>query len=528
MKGLVRLRRALLSMSRKDGLADFACDLNQRGVELISTGGTASVLRGAGLPVTEVSELTGFPDLFGGRVKTLHPAVHGPILADTNLKAHRQALRAHGFAEIDLVAVGLYPFEEAVRSGAGMTECVERIDIGGPAMIRAAAKNHARVAVLTQAGQYSLVTDELDACDGATTLELRRRLAASAFARTAAYDAAIAEWAQGGRSQDWPDRMVLAAEIGSVLRYGENPHQQAAVYRTGARRGAVHARLLQGKACSYNNLLDADTAFAAVAEFPSRDGVACVIVKHTNPCGVAIRQSAAEAFEAARLADPESAFGGVVAFNAPVDPDAAELLAKRFLEVVIAPGVSEAAKIRLAGRSTLRVLETGGLPGREEASRIIRTVAGGYLVQEADGAPEGDIAMRVVTRRAPDFAEQQAMRFAWRVVKHVKSNAIVLAWNGATLGVGAGQMSRVDAVRAAVSKGVATGRLDAGASDHPAPAVLASDAFFPFPDGVEVAAEAGVSAIIQPGGAKRDSEVVAAADAAGIAMAFTGERHFRH
>ena len=528
MEGLVKLRRALLSISRKDGLADFAGGLNRRGVELISTGGTASVLRGAGLPVTEVSELTGFPDLFGGRVKTLHPAVHGPILADTNLEAHRQALRRHGLAEIDLVAVGLYPFEETVRSGAGMSECVEQIDVGGPALIRAAAKNHARVAVVTQPDQYALITEALDACDGATALDLRRRLAASAFARTAAYDAAIAVWAQGNWSRDWPDRLLVAAEIGAVLRYGENPHQRAAVYRAGTRRGAVSARRLQGKACSYNNLADADAAFEAVAEFPRSDGCACVIVKHTNPCGVAVRKTVAEAFEAARLADPDSAFGGVVAFNAPVECAAAELLSARFLEVVIAPEFDEASLPVLGARPALRLLQTGGLPTREEQVRCVRSVAGGYLVQERDRASAEDLSMRVMTRRAPDSGEWQSLQFAWRVVKHVKSNAIVLAREAATIGVGAGQMSRVDAVRSAVAKGVSTGALATSGGVGRLRSVLASDAFFPFPDGVEIAAEAGIQAIIQPGGAKRDAEVVRAADAAGIAMVFTGERNFRH
>ena len=521
MEGLVKLRRALLSMFRKEGLSDFAAELGARGIELVSTGGTASVLRGAGLPVTEVSELTGFPDLLDGRVKTLHPAVHGAILADTSRPAHREALQSLGLSEIGLVAVGLYPFEEAAGSGASAGDCIERIDVGGPAMIRAAAKNHARVVALTTPGQYPELLDELDAHDGSTTPGFRQRLAAAAFARTATYDSAIAEWARDRWSSGWPDRLLLSAELGGALRYGENPHQQAAFYRTGGRRGALLARLLQGKPCSYNNYADSDAAFEAAAEFPRGDGVACVIVKHTNPCGVAVRESAAAAFEAARKADPESAFGGVVAFNAPLDREVAEAMAQRFLEVVIAPKVASDARRALAARASLRVLETGGLPDPGDASRCVRTVAGGYLVQDTDREPTTGPEFRVVSRRSPGPEELRSLEFAWRVVRHVKSNAIVLARNGATLGVGAGQMSRVDSVRVAILKAEATGALADGS-------VLASDAFFPFPDGVKAAAAAGVQAIIQPGGAKRDPDIVAAADAEGMAMVFTGMRHFRH
>ena len=521
MEGLVRPRRALLSMSGKEGLAGFAAGLSARGVELVSTGGTASVLRGAGLRVTEVSDLTGFPDLLDGRVKTLHPAVHGAILADTSRPAHAEALESLGLSEIDLVAVGLYPFEKAAGSGAAVGDCIEQIDIGGPAMIRAAAKNHTRVVALTTPGQYPDLNEELDAHGGATTLAFRQRLAAAAFARTAAYDSAIAEWARDRWSGGWPDRLLLSAELGGVLRYGENPHQRAAFYRTGGRRGALLARLLQGKPCSYNNFADADAAFEAAAELPRAEGVACVIVKHTNPCGVAVRKSAAAAFEAARKADPESAFGGVVALNAPLDREVAEAMAPRFLEVVIAPEVEGDARLALAARESLRVLETGGLPDPEDASRFVRSVAGGYLVQDADRGPTAGPEFRVVSRRSPDRDEFQSLEFAWRVVKHVKSNAIVLAWNGTTLGVGAGQMSRIDAVRAAIAKAEANGALAGGS-------VLASDAFFPFPDGVEAAAAAGVQAIVQPGGAKRDADVVAAADASDMAMVFTGLRHFRH
>ena len=528
MNDLVKLRRALLSMSRKEGLPEFAAGLRRRGVELVSTGGTAAVLRGAGLPVIEVSELTGFEDAFDGRVKTLHPVVHGAILADTSRSSHAAALRDLGIEEIDLVAVGLYPFEDTVGSGAAVEDCVENIDIGGPAMIRAAAKNHARVVVLTDPEQYLELVSELEEHEGATTREYRQRLAAEAFARTAAYDAAIAEWVHAGCGGGWPARLTLSSELGGPLRYGENPHQRAAVYRAGGRPGAVLARLLQGKPCSYNNFADADAAFEAVAEFRSGAGVACAIVKHTNPCGVAIRDSAAEAFEAARLADPESAFGGVVAFNAPLDRAVAEALAARFLEVVIAPEIPEAARQALAFRAALRVLETGGLPDSAEVPRCVRSVAGGYLVQEADHGPAEGSDFMVVSRRQPSREEWRGMQFAWRVVKHVKSNAIVLARDEVTLGVGAGQMSRVDSVRVAAAKAAATGGLQNNGTNTSAGVVLASDAFFPFADGVEEAAKAGVRAVIQPGGSRRDEEVVAAGDAAGMSMVFTGKRHFRH
>lgn len=529
MNGLVKLRRALLSMSRKEGLPEFAAGLRARGVELVSTGGTAAVLRGAGLPVIDVSELTGFEDAFDGRVKTLHPAVHGAILADTSRSAHVAALRDLGIEEIDLVAVRLYPFEDTVGSGAAAEDCVENIDIGGPAMIRAAAKNHARVVALTDPEQYPKLASELEEHDGATTRRYRQRLAGEAFARTAAYDAAIAEWAHAGCSGSWPARLTLSAELRGSLRYGENPHQRAAVYRAGGRPGAVRARLLQGKPCSYNNLADADAAFEAVAEFRSGAGVACAIVKHTNPCGVAIRDSAAEAFEAARLADPESAFGGVVAFNAPLDRAVAEALAARFLEVVIAPKFPEAARQALASRAALRVLETGGLPDSADVPRCVRSVAGGYLVQEADhGRPAEGSDFMVVSQRQPSRQEWRAMEFAWRVVKHVKSNAIVLARDEVTLGVGAGQMSRIDAVRAAVAKAASTRGLQNNGTHPSEGVVLASDAFFPFADGVEEAAKVGVRAVIQPGGSRRDKEVVAAGDAAGMSMVFTGKRHFRH
>ncbi len=524
----IRLRRALLSMSDKEGLVDFASRLHERGVELVSTGGTASRLRDAGLPVVEVAELTGFPDLLDGRVKTLHPAIHGAILADLSRPAHVEALRERDIRPVDLVAIGLYPFEAAVRAGAEDAECVEKIDVGGPAMIRAAAKNHARVAVLTGPEAYSALDAELERNGGATTLEFRRRLAAQAFAHTASYDAAVAAWAAIRTGGDWPSRLVVSGTLGTELRYGENPHQRAALYRTYSRPGAVHAQLLQGKPCSYNNYLDSDAAFGAAAEFSPDEGVACVIVKHGNPCGVAVRATAAAAFEAARAADPESAFGGVVAFNARLDGQAAGALAGHFLEAVVAPGVADDAGEALRSRASLRVLDTGGLPDSGAPFQTVRSLAGGFLVQDSDVGAPGDPEFRVVSKRPPDPEERDALAFAWRVVKHVKSNAIVLARDRATIGVGAGQTSRIDAVRNAVRTAHSTGALGSEGQDSTSPAVLASDAFFPFPDGVEAARDAGVRAVVQPGGAKRDEAVIAAADAAGIAMVFTGMRHFRH
>lgn len=520
MSDRVRVRRALLSMADKTGLPELAGLLRRHGVDVLSTGGTAAALRAAGHSVQDVSDLTGFPDLLDGRVKTLHPAIHGGILADTGKPGHRAALRRMASEAIDLVAVSLYPFERSAAAGLSAADCIEQIDIGGPAMLRAAAKNHARVVVLPGAEFHPALQAEMDAHQGATSLAFRRNLAAEAFARTASYDAAIANWAQGRAGGAWPSRLLLSAELEGELRYGENPHQRAALYRGAPRPGAVHARLHQGKPLSCNNLADADAAFALAAEFPPADGAACVIVKHANPCGVAVRGTAEEACRAALAADPTSAFGGVLAFNSAVDAGAAATIAGRFFEVVIAPELTEAALSGLAARPSLRALSTGGLPDPGDAPPVMRPIAGGILVQEADSRSETPEEWRVVTRRAPEAAEMRDLEFAWRVVKHVKSNAVLLARARASVGVGAGQTSRVRAVEAAVSAA-------AEASDR-AGLVMASDAFFPFPDGIETAAAAGVRAVVQPGGAQRDSEVIAAADAAGIGMLFTGVRHFRH
>ena len=586
MPDVVTPRRALLSVSDKAGLIPFATALAERGVELISTGGTARGLREAGLAVREVAELTGMPEAMEGRVKTLHPAVHGGLLALRD--RHAGDMAALGAEEIDLAVVNLYPFEAALARGAGPAEMVETIDVGGPAMIRAAAKNHAWVAVATDPEDYGAVLADLDA-HGGTRLATRRALAARAFARTAAYDAAIAGWMEEDAA---PRDRTFGGRAIQALRYGENPHQTAALHAAGAPRpGVAGAVQHQGKPLSYNNIADADAAIEAVAEIAwtdapdvggagregaaagtpadaeDRDGraagaaagavaadpgtgapggdaasprtpggtaraggasgaarvasdarPACVIVKHANPCGAALGETAADAYARAFEGDPESAFGGVVALSVPLDEAAARAIVGVFAEVVIAPSATGAALAALAAKPNLRVLSTGALPDPGAGGPTFRSVAGGMLVQGRDSGRVGRGDLRIVTRRAPTEAEVEDMLLAWRVAKHVRSNAIVLARGGATVGVGPGQTSRVGAVRIAVDR----------AGERAAGAALASDAFFPFADGLEAAAEAGVRAVIQPGGSVRDAEVVAAADEAGVAMAFTGQRHFRH
>ncbi len=515
---VIPVRRALLSASDKRGLVDFARRLAACGVELLSTGGTAAALREAGLAVVEVGELTGAGEFLDGRVKTLHPAVHGAILARRDREEHRQALEARAITPIDLVVVNLYPFEATVAGGGDFDAGIETIDIGGPAMIRAAAKNHAFVAVVVEPEDYEAVAAEIER-HGGTTLTTRRQLAARAFRRTAAYDAAIARWLTAAVGESpLAERFVLAGERLQTLRYGENPHQQAALYRSDeARPGAVRARQLQGKALSYNNLLDADAAFELAAEF---DQPAVVIVKHNNPCGVAVGHDPVEVWKRALASDPVSAFGGIVALNHRVEAELAQELTRLFLEVVIAPEFAPEARELLARKANLRLLETGGVPRPDDNGLMVRTLAGGFLVQERDRGSVSSDRLEVVTRRAPTEAELADLLFAWKVVKHVRSNAIVLARARATVGVGAGQMSRVDAVRLAVEKARA-GRGSRGA-------VLASDAFFPFADGLVEAARAGVTAVIQPGGSVRDGEVIAAADEHDMAMVFTRMRHFRH
>jgi len=520
------IRRALISVSDKTGLVELGTFLAERGVEILSTGGSAAVLAEAGIDVVEVADHTGFPEIMDGRVKTLHPAVHGGILARRDLADHQDAMTAHGIAPIDLVAINLYPFEATVAAGAGYEACVENIDIGGPALIRAAAKNHAFVAVVTDPADYGAVIDEMTANAGAVTADLRRRLAAKAYARTGAYDAAIASWFAEVQETPFPERLVIAAERREVLRYGENPHQAAAFYTGGpARPGIATARQLQGKALSYNNLNDTDAAFELVAEF---DPPAVAIIKHANPCGVAVAQSLAAAYRKALACDPLSAFGGIIALNRPLDGATADEIAKLFAEVIIAPDADDAARAALAGKKNLRLLLTGGLPDPAAPGMALRSVAGGYLLQGRDSGRVATADLKVVTKRAPTDAELADLRFAFAVCKHVKSNAIVYAKDGATVGIGAGQMSRVDSARIAAIKSREAADAAGESASRTAGSVVASDAFFPFADGLMAAAEAGATAVIQPGGSVRDDEVIAAADEAGLAMVFTGIRHFRH
>jgi phosphoribosylaminoimidazolecarboxamide formyltransferase / IMP cyclohydrolase len=510
------IRRALLSVSDKTGLVELARALAARNVALVSTGGTARALREAGLPVEDVSDVTGFPEILDGRVKTLHPAIHGGILADRSRPGHVAALERHGLAAIDLVVVNLYPFEWTVAAGAGFAEVIESIDIGGPALVRAAAKNHGSVAVVTDPADYGRVLAELDE-RGAIGPDLRLELAARAFARTAAYDAAIAAWLA---REPFPERLTVAATRRQVTRYGENPHQRAAFYVTSAARpGVASARQVQGKELSYNNLADTDAAFELVAEL---EAPAVAIIKHANPCGVAVAEDLVRAHAAALACDPVSAYGGIVACNRPLDKATAEAITRVFTEVVIAPGAEEAAIELFGTKPNLRLLLTDAMPDPLAPGTVLRSVAGGLLVQDRDARRVGEADLRAATRRPPDERELRDLLFAFTVAKHVKSNAIVLARGGATIGIGAGQMSRLDSVRIAVDKARAA---------QPAlleGCVVASDAFFPFPDALEEAIAAGAVAAIQPGGSLRDDEVTASADAAGIAMLLTGVRHFRH
>ncbi len=529
MTDRVRIGRALLSVSDKAGLADLGGALAARGVEIVSTGGTAAALRAAGVAVRDVAELTGWPEMLGGRVKTLHPAVHGALLGLRDDPGHAAAMAAHGIGAIDLLVVNLYPFAATLAAGAGFADCVEQIDIGGPAMVRAGAKNHAHVAVVTDPADYPALLDEMARTDGGTTLAFRRRLAAAAFALTADYDAAVAGFLAAAADEGAPRHRALSGRLVQRLRYGENPHQTAAFYAGGPQRaGLATARQWQGKALSWNNIHDTDAALELVAEFRPEDGPACVIVKHANPCGAARGATPAEAYARAFDCDRVSAFGGIVALNHPLDGATAEAIAAIFTEVVIAPGADAAARAVFAARPNLRLLTVEALPDPAAPGSVLRQVAGGFLVQDRDAVTLDPAALRVVTRRAPEAGEMADLLFAWTVAKHVKSNAIVLARGGATVGIGAGQMSRVDSTRIAARKAADMAAALGLAESPAAGAAAASDAFFPFPDGIEALAEAGVRAVIQPGGALRDGEVVAAADALGLAMLFTGIRHFRH
>jgi phosphoribosylaminoimidazolecarboxamide formyltransferase/IMP cyclohydrolase len=524
-----RVTRALLSVSDKTGLIEFARALATHNIELVSTGGTAKAIAAAGLKVRDVSELTGFPEMMDGRVKTLHPKVHGGLLAIRDNAEHAQAMKDHGIAPIDLLVVNLYPFEATVEKGADFDECIENIDIGGPAMIRAAAKNHDDVAVVVEASDYQAVLDELAANQGATTRSLRRRLAAKAYARTAAYDAAISNWFAGELNTTAPDFRAFGGRLIQALRYGENPHQHAAFYRTPDHRaGVATSRQLQGKELSYNNINDTDAAYECLAEFDARRTPAVVIVKHANPCGVAEGADLVSAYRRALACDPTSAFGGIVALNRTLDADAARAITEIFTEVIIAPDATEEAIAIVAAKKNLRLLLAGSLPDPRSLGLTAKTVAGGMLVQSRDNAVVDDMILKAVTKRAPSDAEMRDLRFAFRVAKHVKSNTIVYAKDLATVGIGAGQMSRIDSARIAARK--AQDAADEAKLPFPMTkgSVVASDAFFPFADGLLVAIEAGATAVIQPGGSIRDDEVIKAADDAGIAMVLTGVRHFRH
>jgi phosphoribosylaminoimidazolecarboxamide formyltransferase/IMP cyclohydrolase len=520
------IRRALISVSDKSGLVDFARFLHGCGVEILSTGGTAQAMRDADIPVIEVGDHTGFPEILDGRVKTLHPKVHGGILGKRSDPAHLATMEEHDIDPIDLIVVNLYPFEATVAAGADYDTCVENIDIGGPAMIRSAAKNHDGVTIVTDAEDYDAVIEDMKANDGATSPALRRRLAGTAYARTAAYDAAIGRWFAEQNDDAFPRRFSLSGTRVQSLRYGENPHQKAAFYATGNDRpGVATATQIQGKELSYNNLNDTDAAFELAAEFETP---AMAIIKHANPCGVALGDTLADAYAKALKCDPVSAFGGIIAVNRPMDAAAAEAMKDIFLEVVIAPEVTAEAREIFAAKKNLRVLETGGMPDPAAPGLTTKLLSGGFLLQDRDSGRIGKDDLKIVTRREPSDREIADMLFAFAVCKHVKSNAIVYAKDGATVGIGAGQMSRVDSSRIAARKSEdaaeAAGETDALVKGS----VVASDAFFPFADGLLAAADAGATAVIQPGGSIRDEEVIAAADEASLAMVFTGMRHFRH
>ncbi len=519
-----RIRRALISVSDKTDLVEFGRFLSGNGIEVLSTGGTANVLRDAGVQVTEVSDHTGFPEILDGRVKTLQPLIHGGLLAKRGDPDHQRAMDELGIAPIDLLAVNLYPFEATVAEGADFDTCVENIDIGGPAMIRAAAKNHESVTVVVDPADYGVVMKEMKANGGATTASFRKRLAAKAYARTGAYDAAIGGWFNERVGETFPGRVDFGGNLGTDLRQAENPDQQADFERGGeCRPGVASAEQIQGKELSYNNFNDTDAAFELVAEF---EPTALAIIKHANPCGVAVSATLVDAYAMALACDPESAFGGIVACNRALDAATAEEIVKLFIEVVIAPEVDPAARKILAAKENLRVLVTGAMPDAAAPGMSLKSLAGGFLLQGRDNAVLDE--MKVVTQRAPTEAEMADLKFAFTVCKHVKSNAIVYAKNKTTVGIGAGQTSRVNSSRVATWKAEDAARAAGEKTSRAAGSVVASDAFFPFADGLLAAAGAGVTAIIQPGGSRRDGEVIAAADERGLAMVFTGMRHFRH
>ena len=530
MTDLVPVKRALISLSDKSGLDGLADRLVKLGVELVSTGGTAAKLRELGHQVRDVSDLTGFPEMMDGRVKTLHPKVHGGLLGIRDNPEHAAAMEEHGIGSIDLVVVNLYPFEATVARGACRDEIIENIDIGGPSMVRSAAKNHGFVAIVTDPADYEELLSELDRNGGATSPAFRKRLAAKAYALTAAYDSMISQWfAFADQGQRWPETWVIANRLKMPLRYGENPHQQAALYEPVGPHspGIAQARQVQGKELSYNNLNDANAALELAAEFG--DGPpTVVIVKHANPCGVASADSLLGAWNAALACDSVSAFGGIVAVNHWLDAATAEAITQIFTEVVVAPDADEDAKAVFAKKKNLRLLLTGALPDAKRPGQSIAVIAGGLLVQDRDNGAIARDELKVVTKRQPTEDEIRDCLFAWTVAKHVKSNAIVYAKDGATAGIGAGQMNRRDSARIAAAKAKEAAETYGWPEPRTVGSAVASDAFFPFADGLLAAVEAGATAVIQPGGSIRDDEVIAAADKAGLAMMFTGMRHFRH
>jgi phosphoribosylaminoimidazolecarboxamide formyltransferase/IMP cyclohydrolase len=529
MTDLVPVKRALISLSDKSGLDELAAGLSRHGVEIVSTGGTAAKLRELGADVRDIADLTGFPEMMDGRVKTLHPKVHGGLLGVRDNPEHAAAMAEHDIAPIDLAVVNLYPFLNTVMGGADRGTIIENIDIGGPSMVRSAAKNHAHVAIVTDPADYGALLDQLDA-NGGTTLEFRKKLAAKAYALTAAYDSTISQWfAFADQGERWPETWTIASKLKMPLRYGENPHQEAALYiPVGPHaRGIAQAEQVQGKELSYNNLNDANAALELASEF--RDGgPTVVIVKHANPCGVATRDSLLDAWNEALACDRVSAFGGIVAANRPLDAATAEAISQIFTEVVVAPDADEDAKAIFAKKKNLRLLLTGELPDPARGGQTLAVITGGLLVQDRDGGIIGRDDLKVVTKRQPTEQEVRDCRFAWTVAKHVKSNAIVYAKDGVTAGIGAGQMNRRDSARIAAIRAREAAEANGWAEPRTVGSAVASDAFFPFADGLLAAVEAGATAVIQPGGSIRDEEVIAAADEAGLAMLFTGMRHFRH
>jgi phosphoribosylaminoimidazolecarboxamide formyltransferase / IMP cyclohydrolase len=525
---LVPVRRALISVSDKTGLTDTARALADLGVELVSTGGTRAAIAAAGLPVKDVADLTGFPEMMDGRVKTLHPMVHGGLLGVRDAPEHAAAMAEHGIGPIDLLYVNLYPFEATVAAGADFEDCIENIDIGGPAMIRSAAKNHAYVAVCTAPEDVAEVVAALQAC-AATSLDLRRRLAARAYARTAAYDAAISTWFAGQIGETWPARKAIVGTLKQTMRYGENPHQAAALYVfPSPRRGVANSTQLQGKALSYNNINDTDAAVELVAEFDPAAVPAVAIIKHANPCGVALGTDLKNAYERALQCDPVSAFGGIVAMNRRLDAATAAEIVKIFTEVVIAPEADDDAIKLFRKKKNLRLLVMGALPDPLAAGETFKSVAGGFLAQTRDTARLTPADLNIVTKRQPTEAEVRDMLFAFTVAKHVKSNAIVFAKDGQTGGIGAGQMNRRDSARIAAIRAAEAAETAGLPASLAKGSACASEAFFPFPDGLLQAVDAGATAVIQPGGSIGDPAVIAAADEAGVTMAFTGVRVFRH